>query len=243
MFKVCEIFRSIQGEGIDIGMPHIFIRFDGCNLKCTWCDSTYASRSNGEAKSMLVENIIEVIEGFAPTKGITLTGGEPFIQSPVEIDNLIYELKGRKFYINIETNGLFLPDLKNGNLVDRYSISPKMISSGNVLGVNTPTLKKYLKLYPDKIFLKFVIGDTEDFEQMIKILEELGDGLLKNNVPIVVQPDINFESANSIEVQKKKFMALLDLVLVGNYTNQVKTYGIRIIPQFHKYLWSNRRAV
>jgi 7-carboxy-7-deazaguanine synthase len=243
MFKVCEIFRSIQGEGIDIGMPTIFIRFDGCNLKCTWCDSTYASRSNGEAKNMLVENIIEVVEGFAHTKGVTLTGGEPFIQPPVEIDSLIYELKGRKFYINIETNGLFLPNLTNGGLVDRFSISPKMSSSGNVLGVNMPVLKKYLKYYPDKIFLKFVIGNKEDFEQMLKILSGLGNDLIYNNVPIVVQPDINFESANSIEIQKKKFMELLDLVLIGNYTGAVKTYGIRIIPQFHKYLWSNRRAV
>jgi 7-carboxy-7-deazaguanine synthase len=252
MLKICEIFRSCQFEGIEIGLPTIFIRFSGCNLACTWCDTTYASRPENKFEELSVEEVIKRVESYPPTAGVTFTGGEPFIQDIEELDKLIYELKGRGYLINIETNGLFLPynwvkdgNLKNSEKVDRYSISPKLTSSGNKNGVNLTTLKTYLQTFKEmnKIFLKFVISNEVDFIEMLDTLEilEKEEGL--NNIPIVIQPNINYKIAESIEEQNKKFKELLDLMMMGNYAKKVKFFNIRIIPQFHKYLWANKRAV
>jgi len=243
MFKVCEVFRTIQGEGIDIGLPTIFVRFSGCNLKCTWCDTTYASRPENKFVELSLEELLQQITDFAPTASVTLTGGEPFIQNSEELDKLIYELKGRGFYINIETNGVLLPELAYGYLVDRFSISPKLFSSGNNHGIVISTLKKYLKNYKKTMFLKFVIGDKRDFEEMLGVLEIIGTKEELQDIPIVIQPNIDYETAESITIQVKRFKKLLDLLMIGNYTNQVKEFNIRIIPQFHKFLWANKRAV
>jgi 7-carboxy-7-deazaguanine synthase len=243
MFKVCEVFRSVQGEGIDIGMPMIFIRFNGCNLACTWCDTVYASREGNPFEEVSVEDLVKKIEEFPPTMGITFTGGEPFIQDKDELDKLIYELKGRGYFVNIETNGKYLPELNHGDLVDRFSISPKLLSSGNADGVNMEELAHYLQLYPRAMFLKFVIGDEADFNQMMEILNGLGGADILKNIPIVVQPNINHQTAESIEEQTKGYKTLLDMLLMGGHAKEARDFNIRIIPQFHKYIWANKRAV
>jgi 7-carboxy-7-deazaguanine synthase len=243
MLKVIEVFRSIQGEGIELGLPTIFIRFSGCNLHCTWCDTTYASREGNKFEELTVEQLIEKVESFAPTAGVTFTGGEPLIQDSEEMDKLIYELKGRGYKINIETNGVLFPSLRMVNSVDRFSISPKLASSGNRNGIVIETLQKYLKTQPKAMFLKFVIGDEADFDQMLTILANIGDKEELKDIPIVVQPNVNYKTAESIEEQSKGFRELLDILLMGGYSSQVRDYGIRIIPQFHKYIWANKRAV
>lgn len=243
MFKVCEVFRSIQGEGVDIGTPTIFVRFSGCNLACTWCDTTYASRPENKFYEASLEVLLKQITDFAPTASVTFTGGEPFIQDTEELDKLIFELKGRGFHINIETNGVLLPELTHGDLVNRFSVSPKLASSGNANGIAIGTLKKYLANYPNTMFLKFVIGDETDFEQMLTVLANTGTKEELKNVPIVVQPNVNYATAVSIEKQSQGFRDLLDMLLMGGHALEVKDYGIRIIPQFHKYIWANKRAV
>lgn len=244
MFKVCEVFRSIQGEGIDIGLPTIFIRFSGCNLACTWCDTTYASRPENKFTEMSIEELLAKVDEYAPTASVTFTGGEPFIQDTDELDKLIYELKGRGFYINIETNGVLLPDLANKDLVDRFSISPKLASSGNKNSIALGTLQKYIARVPkNKILYKFVIGDETDFNQMLTVLASIGDKALLKDIAIVVQPNVNYETAVSIEKQSEGFKTLLDMLLLGSHSVEVKDYNIRIIPQFHKYIWANKRAV
>jgi len=241
MLKVFNIFRSIQGEGIDIGMPTIFIRFVGCNLKCDWCDTQYASRDKSKYKEMASLEIITEVNSFFDTKSVTLTGGEPFIQDIKDLDKLIYELKGNGYFINIETNGVALPKLKYLKFVDRFSISPKLKSSGNKNAIILKTLNKYIDLYAHKMFLKFVISNKKDFEEMLEILNKL-KGCQEKNIQVVVQPNIDDTTVKSIGKQSERFLKLLDLVL-NDYAYKTKFYNIRIIPQFHKYLWLNKRGV
>jgi hypothetical protein len=104
-------------------------------------------------------------------------------------------------------------------------------------------LTHYLQLYPRAMFLKFVIGDEADFNQMMEILNGLGGADILKNIPIVVQPNINHQTAESIEEQTKGYKTLLDMLLMGGHAKEARDFNIRIIPQFHKYIWANKRAV
>jgi len=239
MLKVYEIFKSIQGEGIDIGMPMVFVRFAGCNLDCKWCDTKYANKASSNYSEMEISQVLEEIEKLKPINAVTLTGGEPFIQNTKEIDELIFELKGKGYFINIETNGFALPQLDYGNLVDRFSISPKLSSSGNKLAINKSTLETYLMYYPHKVFFKFVISNKDDFSEMEVLLDSI-PVVKEKSIRIVIQPNIDDESVLSIEKQNEYFLETMDLLLVSGLTD---TYNIRIIPQFHKYLWADKKGV
>ena len=104
MLKINEIFYSIQGEGVFAGTPMVFIRFSGCNLRCSFCDTKHESFI-----SMKEEEILEFIEKLIPPlplsrpERVCLTGGEPFIQNFLELADL---LVGANFQIHIETNGM-----------------------------------------------------------------------------------------------------------------------------------------
>lgn len=115
MYKINEIFYSLQGEGYHTGKPAIFIRFSGCNLACKWCDTDFHSYIE-----MSAEDILKKCKEIAPTeaKTIVLTGGEPSLQID---ENLLNILHHTGFYICIETNGT--NPLPNG--IDWITCSPK----------------------------------------------------------------------------------------------------------------------
>ena len=112
MKKVNEIFYSLQGEGAWTGTPIVFVRFSGCNLKCTFCDTQHE-----EGKEMTDTEIIEAISQYPCTR-ICFTGGEPALQLD---QNLVDELKAQGFTLHIETNGTRL--LPEG--LDWITVSPK----------------------------------------------------------------------------------------------------------------------
>ena len=75
--RISEIFYSVQGEGVLTGVPSVFVRTSGCNLRCSWCDTPYASWAP-EGPEMSPEEILTQIETY-PTRYIVVTGGEPMI--------------------------------------------------------------------------------------------------------------------------------------------------------------------
>ena len=99
MMKINEIFYSIQGEGGDAGKPTIFIRFTGCNLRCIYCDTTYAFY---EGEDMGMEEIIEAIKKWK-CRRVCITGGEPLLQQ--EVYALIDALLKMEYEVSVETNG------------------------------------------------------------------------------------------------------------------------------------------
>ena len=120
--KIAEIYKSIQGEGLLTGTPSVFIRASGCNLRCWFCDTPYASwRPEGE--DYAVDEIIAEVEEW-DVKHVVITGGEPMLFA--EMIPLCRELKRRGRHITIETAGtLYLPAA-----CDLMSISPKLSTSG-----------------------------------------------------------------------------------------------------------------
>src|ERR1041385_8165014 len=97
--KIAEIFYSIQGEGKLVGVPSVFVRVSGCNLRCVWCDTHYASWEP-EGKEISVGEIVRRVKAFG-TRHIVLTGGEPMIMP--EIVELCDALKAENFHITTET--------------------------------------------------------------------------------------------------------------------------------------------
>jgi len=159
--KINEIFYSIQGEGNWTGLPNIFIRTTGCNLRCSFCDTKYAYK---KGKELTVEEIIEKISQYT-CKYICITGGEPLLQK--DIFNLIDKLLKKGYKISIETNGSLS--------IKKIGKKPLMIS----LDIKCPGSKMHKNNYLKNINflkkddqLKFVIKNKEDYLYAKKILEE-----------------------------------------------------------------------
>src|SRR3954447_5882164 len=97
--KLSELFYSIQGEGKLVGVPSVFVRASGCNLRCVWCDTPYASW-NPEGPERSVEEIVADVETFG-AKHVVLTGGEPMIMG--DVGELAEALRSRGRHITVET--------------------------------------------------------------------------------------------------------------------------------------------
>ena len=104
--RIAEIFQSIQGEGKLSGIPSTFIRVSGCNLRCAWCDTPYASW-NPEGEEMPVAAIADVVAAY-PAKHVVLTGGEPMVAKAIR--ELASALRGAGYHITIETAGTVPPE-------------------------------------------------------------------------------------------------------------------------------------
>lgn len=114
LMKINEIFYSLQGEGHYTGTPAVFVRFAGCNLKCSFCDTDFTSFTE-----MTEDDIVREI-GQYPTNHIVITGGEPTLQITASLVSKLHEA-GK--YVQIETNGTnVLPD---GCNIDWVTCSPK----------------------------------------------------------------------------------------------------------------------
>lgn len=176
MIRISEVFQSVQGEGFFTGTPSIFIRTSGCNLRCWYCDTRYASwEPEGESHS--VQEIMRQIEAFR-IEHVVLTGGEPMIFD--DLPELCKELKQRGKHITIETAGTVNRDVA----CDLWSISPKLSNSSPV-GYTTETwVRKHDAVrYAPQIVealmakgeyqLKFVVGSILDAEEVGEYLTHL----------------------------------------------------------------------
>ena len=123
MYRINEIFYSLQGEGRNVGTPAVFIRFSGCNLRCPFCDTDF-SASTAMTKAQILKTALQY-----PARFVVLTGGEPSLQVD---EPLIHALHDAGFYIAIETNGTHtLPDG-----IDWVTVSPKEGSDVVILNAN-----------------------------------------------------------------------------------------------------------
>ena len=175
--RIAEIFHSIQGEGLLAGVPSIFIRTSGCNLRCHWCDTPYASWKP-EGPEMSIEEILKKISGW-DCKHIVLTGGEPMIAP--DLPELATVLKKQKKHITIESAGTIPPD---GIPCDLASLSPKLSNSTPSLERDPAWAKKHeaTRLQPEVISewirkypfqLKFVVSSENDLAEIKDLLSRL----------------------------------------------------------------------
>lgn len=166
--------KTIQGEGMLQGMPSLIVRTKGCNLNCIWCDNSLEDDSYEELSVM---QIVEKVEEFAATY-VIITGGEPTLNK--EMSALTSALKSIGKHVTIETNGTVICNLD----ADLVSISPKLKNS-NPENVNSELYTNYekkrinlqaLDYYINNfdVQFKFVVRDKVDFEEAIKLLNQIG---------------------------------------------------------------------
>lgn len=160
--KVCEIFRSLQGEGVLIGTPTVFVRTVGCNLRCSWCDTEYAREGGQE---MSVDQIIAEVDGHG-TRFVCLTGGEPMLQK--DAIRLMNRLLERLYQVTLETNGtISLEDVPCSESM-LISMDVKCPSSG----MQDRTMFSNIELLSPADQLKFIVADKEDLRYAEGILKD-----------------------------------------------------------------------
>jgi 7-carboxy-7-deazaguanine synthase len=175
--RIAEIFHSIQGEGLLAGVPSIFIRTSGCNLRCHWCDTPYASWKP-EGPEMSAEQILRKVEEWNCSH-VVLTGGEPMI-SP-DLPMLATALRKAGKHITIETAATVAP---GGIVCDLASLSPKLSNSTPSSEQDRAWSKKHeaARLQPEVISdwirnyafqLKFVVSSELDLAEIKHLLSRL----------------------------------------------------------------------
>lgn len=160
-FPVAEIFDSIEGEGKRTGYMAVFVRFAGCNIRCTYCDTAYALKESDAEEFLTKEELLGRIRSY-PWKRITFTGGEPLLQPLQEICDILGE---EGYEINIETNGA-VPLLARRSQNFFYTMDYKCTDSGMKSFMRLPNLKELT----EEDVLKFVVSSKTDLEDMKEII-------------------------------------------------------------------------
>jgi len=208
--RITEIFHSIQGEGIYMGIPMLFVRTNRCNLRCRWCDSTYTFTGGDE---MPLQVLLDTVRQ-AREKWICFTGGEPLIQA--EAEDFVHSVAEMGRSVLIETSGSID--------ISRYVFTPSVSID---MDVKTPSSgeeksfrRKNLEFIRTNDYLKFVIADIVDYE-------------FSKNFLVNVERDVNvvFQPAWGADA---KF--LVESVISDGL-------NVRVLPQFHKYVWGEIHGV
>lgn len=158
---ITETFTSIQGEGRYIGIPMMFIRTNRCNLRCTWCDSTYTFQGGEEIP---LKDLIETVRNY-PNQWVCFTGGEPLLQrEALEFVDALGSM-GKK--ILLETGGS-LPIMK---MAERDWVFIDMDVKTPSSGEQNTLHMENLKFLRDQDYIKFVIKDETDLQYAFDFLD------------------------------------------------------------------------
>lgn len=178
--KIAEIFYSIQGEGKYAGVPSVFIRASGCNLRCAWCDTPDASWSP-KGHEIEVNQILTQVAAFS-TAHVVITGGEPMLQE--DLPELIKQLNRSDRLVTLETAGTIWRDLP----VHLASVSPKLANStpwnrqeGRFAArherqrIQTDVLGRFARSKTIAgVQWKFVLTRPTDMDEVEEIIEAIG---------------------------------------------------------------------
>ncbi len=212
--KISEIFFSIQGEGVEIGLPTVFVRLFACDLRCVWCDSMYAVEGK-DFREMTIEEVKAEIERLK-CKRVCFTGGEPLIQKK-ELETLAKVLADDGYEIVLETSGHKEPPPVFWTDSSLISMDCKCPGSGMERRMK---FELFERLRP-RDQLKFVIKDEADYKYAKEVLKQY-----RIRANIIFQP-----------VYGTSLEWLVQRVLDDRLEN------VRVLPQLHKVIWGDRRGV
>lgn len=216
--RVSEIFLSVQGEGPSAGTPAHFVRLQGCDVGCHWCDSKYTWGVSGGRES-LVDDVLEEARALGPAPMLVVTGGEPLDHEGV------YDLLARAVdhwpRVEVETSGIHPPRMSHARLF--WNVSPKLPS----VTERWPETWQHARAFvaePHATF-KLVAGSDRDVEDAIGLLADHGVPASR----VMLMPE-----------------GLTDEVVRANARRLVeacKNHGFRMSPRLHVWLWGAKRGV
>ena len=182
-YDICEKFISLSGESRWQGLVCNFIRFAGCSLDCSWCDTVY-SKGRIESKRETLEELLDYVEAKA-VRRIILTGGEPLEQENLEA--LCEQLMEREYLLQIETSGAYSVDRIPAAVKKVLDVKPKSARAGKEFELNN------LDIIDSKDELKFLVScrkDYEDAKEFVKMYDLIGKiELTMSPVEKLVKPD------------------------------------------------------
>lgn len=226
--KISELFFSIQGEGELTGVPSVFVRTSGCNLRCRWCDTKYASWKP-EGENVTINDLLDKVSSY-PARHVVISGGEPMIAKGIE--EFTHLLKESGKHITIETAGTISP---NGIQCDLASLSPKLSDSTPKEGdinkewidrheskrLDYDILSEWVNSY--NFQLKFVVSKEEEIKEIQNVITRIEGKILPEKVllmPEGIDPD----------TLRSRYDLLIDLC---------KENGYRLCHRLHIDLFGN----
>lgn len=226
--KISEIFYSIQGEGMLVGVPSVFVRTSGCNLRCVWCDTPYTSWAP-EGTEMSVAEIREAVLQY-PAQHAVITGGEPMIAP--DIIRLTETIRQLARHVTVETAGTVYHPVA----CDLMSISPKLANSTPLEreGGKWAPQHDRLRYQPDVLRqlmaeyeyqLKFVVSSPDDLGEIGKVIEDTNAD--QGRVVLMAE-------GTTSDVIRDRAAWLIEIC---------KREGFRYSPRLHIALWGNLRGV
>jgi 7-carboxy-7-deazaguanine synthase len=231
-YLLSEIYPCLQGEGPNLGVPSLLVRFQICNLRCTWCDTPYTHtiKSDVNAVRFSLQELIKKILEF-PQKHLILTGGEPTLQN---IGLLMRELvKMGTFTFEVESNGTRIPHKSVAGFLEQdynlaqWNISPKFSNAGEKIDPNSLQHWANLTLNHKEVYFKFVVRKnfcSEDINEIISIVKQY-------------------------QIRKDKVILMPEGTHIDSQINnqwlhdECLKYGFRYTPRLHILLFGNLRGV
>ncbi|MCQ2500129.1 MAG: putative 7-carboxy-7-deazaguanine synthase QueE [Lachnospiraceae bacterium] len=215
--KVVEMFTSINGEGTRAGELAVFVRFKGCNLRCSYCDTMWANEGDCPYEEKGPEEILQEILASG-IRNVTLTGGEPLLQK--EMKALLHLLLQTDLRVEIETNGAVrLAEYCQERPV--FTMDYKLPSSG----CESQMILENMELLEADDTVKFVVGTAEDLESALELIRF-------------------YDLTNHCHVYFSPVFGSIEPVQIVDFMMEHKLNDVRLQIQMHKVIWDpNQRGV
>ncbi|MCD8354952.1 MAG: putative 7-carboxy-7-deazaguanine synthase QueE [Clostridia bacterium] len=220
VFDVAEMFVSINGEGTHAGQLAVFVRFCGCNLACSFCDTMWANQSDVPHTCMTIAEICKKIDKTG-VKNVTITGGEPLLQDGMaELLTKLAENPAR--YIEIETNG-------SVNLTPFVQISPSIVFTMDYKlpcsGMEAHMCTDNFALLTKRDTVKFVAGSRRDLKRALEIIRE-------------------FDLTSRCHVYFSPVFGSIEPVEIVEFMQEHTLNDVTMQLQLHKVIWApDKRGV
>lgn len=212
-YKVVEIFTSINGEGPKAGQIAVFVRMQGCNLDCKYCDTAWANEENCRFHWTSTEEILELVRSMW-IKNVTITGGEPLLQE--DIRELLEALaKEPGIEVEIETNGSvdLMPYMDMENRPS-FTMDYKLPSSG----AEDEMVMSNLSCIDKRDTVKFVVGDVEDLVRAKEVIDE-------------------YDLTNKTNVHFSPVWGEIEMEHIVGFMKSHRMNGVTLQLQLHKIIW------
>jgi 7-carboxy-7-deazaguanine synthase len=241
-----EVFFSIQGEGLSMGVPSIFVRTTKCNLHCCWCDTDYTWNWIGtrfehqndqlpdyqkfDKKEWIIKVSVaetaKLVSRFSG-KNVILTGGEPMLQQSAltRLMNLLRHEFATDYRFETETNGTLLPTDEFDAAIDQYNVSPKLANSNNSVRLRErPEVYRFFAA-SKKANFKFVLADANDLTEVLALV---------NQYQIPTDKVLLMPEGTSVDQLSQRRIWLTDIC---------KQHGFRYTDRLHVQIWGGKKGV
>jgi 7-carboxy-7-deazaguanine synthase len=215
--RISELFVSIQGEGVSVGTPSIFVRLQGCSVGCAWCDTKYSWAASGGDETTLEALLAQIAS--LHVENVVVTGGEP-LEHP-QFASLVNALKMAEHRIEVETAGTVTPpDVP----VDQWNVSLKLAHSG--VAVDKRVRPQAIAAFRDSnAWFKFVVATEGDVAEVLEI--QVAYRLPSNR--ILLMP---------LGLRREEQLARMPAVI-----GWCRRHGFRFSPRLHILVWGPKRGV